>query len=292
MAIFGKLAYRHGANVPTLLTLRFALAAVVLWLIAVVRRAPLPPRRTVTAGAGLGLGYAVQAGCYFAALRHLEASMTSLLLYTYPALVFCAAVALGRERATAVKVCALLLAAAGAVLVLLGGGTGALDPTGVALALGAALAYTTYILVADTAVGDADPIALTAIVITAAGIAFALASPAVGGFDPALGAAGWAGVVGVALVSTVLAATAFLLGLERVGPSTASIVSTVEPAVTVALAAVTFGERLGAVQLAGGVLVLSAVVVLQLRAGRVSPGAAPDHAAPAAAARPVSEHAS
>jgi drug/metabolite transporter (DMT)-like permease len=60
----------------------------------------------------------------------------------------------------------------------------------------------------------------------------------------------------------------FFAGLSRVGPTTASILSTVEPLVTVMLASVVFGERLTPAQLAGGALVLAAVLVL--RAHRVA----------------------
>jgi drug/metabolite transporter (DMT)-like permease len=293
MAIFAKLAYDHGADTASLLTLRFAVAGAVLWLIVALRRRPLPDRRTAIAGAGLGVfGYSVQAGCYFAALHHLDASLTALLLYTYPALVFVGAVALGRERANLVKIGALALAAAGLALVLLGGGAGALNATGVALAVGAALAYTTYILVADTVVSGADPFALAAIVATGACVAVGAYALASGSLDLGMDGTGWIALVALALVSTVLAMTTFFLGLERVGPSTASIVSAVEPAWTVALAALCFGERLGAVQILGGALVLAAVVLLQLRVGRVRAGVAPDHAAPAPAAREVPQRAS
>jgi len=296
MAIFAKLAYDHGANVSTLLVLRFGIAAAVMWLIVRLRGGARLPRRAVLGGIVLGCGYAGQAGCYFASLQHIDASLTALLLYTYPALVFCGALALGRERSTGPKLTALLLSGVGAALVLLGGGAGSLNGVGVALALGAAAIYTVYILVADGVVGDADPVALTAVVVTAALVAFGIASPFVGGFHAgAIDAAGYAGTAGVALVSTVLAATTFLLGLERVGASTTSIVSTVEPAVTVVLAAAFFGERLGGVQLGGGALVLAAVVVLQLRPrGRrdmVIHGVAPDHAAAAPPARPLAQRA-
>jgi drug/metabolite transporter (DMT)-like permease len=47
-----------------------------------------------------------------------------------------------------------------------------------------------------------------------------------------------------------------------VGPTTASILATVEPLVTVLLAFLVFGERLGPVQILGGSLVLAAVLVL------------------------------
>lgn len=284
MAIFAKLAYEEGANPATLLTLRFAMASVILWTIVAVRKPPPLGRRTFRAAAGLGLfGYSLQAGGYFAALEHLDASLTALLLYTYPAMVFLGAVALGREHWSALKVAALALAALGLALVLAGGGAGALNGTGLALALGAALAYTTYILVADSLVSGVDPFRLTAVVATGAFLSVGTFTFATGQFEAGFGAGGWAALVGLVLIATIVAITTFFLGLERVGPSTASIVSTVEPAATVVLAAIVFGETLGPVQLLGGALVLGAVVLLQLRAGRVEPHAAPDHAAPAAA---------
>ena len=295
MAIFAKLAYRHGATTPTLLTLRFAIAGALMWLIVAARGGARPAlgRRTVLGAIGLGVcGYSLQAGGYFAALQHMSASMTALLLYTYPALVFIGAVALGREQASRVKLGALLLAAGGVALVVAGAGTGSVNTTGVLLAAGAAIAYTTYILVADTLVSGADPFALTAIVATGAFCSVGTFTGASGQVDLHMDATAWVALISLSVVCTVVAITAFFLGLDRVGPSTASIVSTIEPACTVALAAIFFSERLGLVQLLGGALVLSAVVVLQLRPGRVTGGAAPDHAAPAPAAREVPHSAS
>ena len=69
----------------------------------------------------------------------------------------------------------------------------------------------------------------------------------------------------IALVSTVTPIALFFAGLRRVGPSTASILSTLEPPTTVALAFVVFGETLSAVQVTGAALVLGAAVWLQRR---------------------------
>jgi drug/metabolite transporter (DMT)-like permease len=289
LAIFAKLAYGHGADVGSLLLARFVIAGAVLWLVVAVMGRGAPSRATLLSGVALGAGYACQAGLYFSALEHIDASLTALLLYTYPALVFLGGLALGRERATRIKVVALSLSAAGTALVLAGGASGALNATGVALGLGSGVAYTLYILLADRAIGDAEPFGLTATIVTTAAGILLVHQLASGGLDVTFDGAGWAGVVGVALVSTVVAASTFMLGLGRVGASTASIVSTLEPVVTVGLAALFYAERLSALQLCGGVLVLSAVVVLQLRAGRVGARAAPDHAAPAPTARPAEE---
>ena len=75
-------------------------------------------------------------------------------------------------------------------------------------------------------------------------------------------AEGWGWLAGIALVSTFAAVSLFFAGLKRVGPTTASILSTVEPVVTVVLAFLVFGELLGVLQLLGGALVIAAVLVL------------------------------
>ena len=68
-------------------------------------------------------------------------------------------------------------------------------------------------------------------------------------------AAGYGWLAGIAVVSTVGAVGLFFAGLRRVGPTAASILSTLEPVVTVVLAFAVFGESLGPAQLAGGALV-------------------------------------
>jgi drug/metabolite transporter (DMT)-like permease len=270
MAIFGKLAFDAEVGVGDLLLVRFAVAAALLVAIAAVTGALRGlPRRAIATGLLMGaVGYAAQAGLFFLALERMDASVLSLLLYTYPAMVTVAAIVIGRERATARRGAALAVAGAGTALVLLGAGAGALDPLGTAMGIGAALTYTAYILVGDRAVGGIPPLALAALVTTGATATFTVVAVASGGPGLGFGADGWAALVAIALISTVVAILAFFAGLSRVGPSAASILSTLEPPVTVALAALAFGESLAPVQLAGGALVLLAVVLLQLPARR------------------------
>lgn len=278
MGIFGKLAYEEGVGVWELLLVRFGLAALVLGAVAALRGAIRQlGRRAVVAGLLMGgVGYATQAGLYFLALERMDASVLSLLLYTFPAMVTVAAVLIGRERPTARRFLALGIASVGTALTLAGAGTGALDPLGSALGLAAAVAYTIYILTGDRVVANVPPLALSALVCAGATVTFAVIALARGGPALSFGGEGWLWLAGIALVSTVGAIIMFFAGLARVGPSTAAILSTVEPIVTVSLAAAAFGEVLTAVQLAGGALVLATVFVLNAPARRrVTPTTAP-----------------
>jgi drug/metabolite transporter (DMT)-like permease len=275
MAVFGKLAYGEGATVGTLLSVRFALAAALFWALVLVGRGGRREVRALSRGdiaVGLALGacgYALQSGCYFAALERIDASLLSLLLYTFPAIVAAAAIALGRERLDRRRLTALALALSGLVLVVAGAGTGALDPLGAALAMAAAIVYSTYILVSDGVVGRMRPRVLSALVCTGAAASLTVGSALIGQLRPdEVTVGGWGWLASLAVVSTVGAISLFFAGLRRVGPTTASILATVEPLVTVVLAFLAFGETLGSVQLVGGALVLAAVVVLNLRRAR------------------------
>src|SRR2546426_4790267 len=68
LGVFGKLAYRLGLTTPQLLSYRFALAAVLLWLAAGLIHQPLPPRGRLLGLAVIGgAGFFGQAGRFFRA---------------------------------------------------------------------------------------------------------------------------------------------------------------------------------------------------------------------------------
>ena len=270
MGIFGKLAFDDGATAGTLLPARFAIAAVALWCLMLIRgswsqmRALAP--RDVTISLGLGAcGYALQAGCYFVALEHLDASLLSLVLYTFPAIVTVAAVTLGRERLDRRRVVALGLVSTGLVLILGTAGASNVNGVSVALGVGAAFTYSAYILISDGVARRVPALVLTTLVCTGAAASLTVGSALTGQLHPgAVPLAGWGWLACIAIVSTVGAITLFFAGLSRVGPTSASILSTFEPVVTVVLAAAVLAEHLAPVQLAGGALVLTAVLVLRV----------------------------
>jgi drug/metabolite transporter (DMT)-like permease len=273
MAIFGKLAYDEGATVGTLLSVRFLLAAALFWALLAFNggagRLRALTRRDLGIALALGgIGYSAQAGAFFTALERLDASLLSLLLYTFPAMVTIAAIVLGRERGNRRTAIALVVASAGLVLVLAGAGTGALDPLGTLLGITAAVVYSTYILSSQGITERIGPLLLSALVCTGAATTLTLVAGIGGSLRLGeVSAAGYGWLAGIAVVSTVGAVGLFFAGLQRVGPSSASILSTAEPLTTVLLAFLVFGESLTPVQLTGGALVLGAVLLLSAPQG-------------------------
>ena len=276
MAVFGKLAFGAGVTSESLLLIRFTAAALILGALLLIRPSlrrhdvdePRPLWPPVLIALGLGaFGYAVQASLYFAALERLDVPVVALVLYTFPVMVTVAAVLLGRDRFTAPRVFALVAATAGVSLVLAGAGGLGFDSLGVALAFGAAITYTVYILTADTVLHRLAPVVLTTLVMTGAGVALALRALVTGGVSVGFDRTGWLWIGCIVVVSTVVAVLAFFAGLKRTGASTTAILSTFEPVVSTALAALFLGEILTPLQLLGAMLVLSAAVIVQIRRG-------------------------
>jgi drug/metabolite transporter (DMT)-like permease len=265
-AVFAKQSYAAGISVPTMLAVRFAVAAAIFWVIVAWRRPAFPARRTLVTCIGLGgIGYACQALLYFGALARIDASLTGLLLYLYPALVTGLAVLLRRERPDRRRFAALACSAVGLVLILgTADATRSVAGVGVALAVGSAAAYALYLTVADGLPADLDVFLLSAVVCTAACGTLTVAGLATGSLAGPPRPSGWLWVVLLAVFSTVLPIATLLAGIRLVGAPTAAILSCAEPAVTVATTAALYGERLTAGQLAGGLVILAAVLVLQV----------------------------
>lgn len=250
MPIFAEFAYQHGADVRAVLLIRFAVAGTVLAILMRTTSAPWPRGRDLRLLVVMGaVGYVGQSFTYFSALTLIPAGLASVLYYTYPALVaICAATAARRwpPRVTALSIG---VATAGVGLVV--GPQPASDVVGIALALADAVIYTGCIMAGSRVLSSTSPLATTTVVCLAAAIVYggvAVADP------PSLpaGAVGWLAALATALISTVVAITAFFAGLRILGPAPSAGLSTVEPVITVLLAFAVLSERFTWVQ-AGGI---------------------------------------
>ena len=258
MPVFARAVYADGVDPGTLLLLRFTLAAAVLLAVA-WRQAAGPCGGTLAGMVLLGGLYVGQSLTYFVALTMTSVALLGLLLYLYPvavavlaSLVF--AIPLTRTRRP--------VAGAGAEWRLADDRTAGqrqLAGHRARSGFGADLFRVyprrdapyadgrTGMVVGDDHRHDGDDLCRPG--------GRARRSVA----DRVLG---WAAIVAIALVSTVVAILSFMAGLKRVGPTDAATLSTLEPAMTAVLAVVLLGERLGPLQILGGGLIVSAALVV------------------------------
>ena len=270
LAILGRFAYADGMDTFTLLALRFSTAAALMAVLLYLRREQIPRGRLLLQLVGMGaLGYVGQSFSYLTAIRFASAGLVALLLYLYPAFVALLSAVFLKERFTPLKLGALILATTGAALTAdpRGGGW-----TGILLALAAAAIYSVYIIVGAGVLRKVSSVASSTVIFASAGAVYTGLALVRGPHLPAT-SAGWLTMAGIVLVATVIPVVTFLAGLKRVGPTNASMLSTIEPVVTVLLAAWLFEEHLPVLTLFGGALILAAVVLLAR--GELQASAAP-----------------
>jgi drug/metabolite transporter (DMT)-like permease len=208
-----------------------------------------------------GLVYTAQSLTYFVALRSLPASLVVLIAYIYPSLVVVAGWIFLRRSVSRWHWVALAASFAGVALLV--GGTRFELSWALVLAIASPAIYTGYILIGERVMSSVPAVAASAVIMSGAALAFCLLASLNHELGLPRNANGWAVTVGIALFPTMLAISLFMAGLPRVGAARAALLSTVEPVITVLLAVVILGDRLSAVQVIGGALVILAVIIVQ-----------------------------
>jgi drug/metabolite transporter (DMT)-like permease len=193
----------------------------------------------------------------------LPASLAGMLLYTYPAQVSILAVIMGDEKFNWKKGAALGVCFAGLALVL-DASFKQVSAVGFAVGISAATVYSFYIVLGNRLLKKADALVTTTLVCSAAAFVFVVYGCFSGQLIFTLPFSGWVALAGMAVFATVIAILCFFAGMSHVGASNASILSTIEPVITVILSWFILGETISLVQLAGGVLILIGVLALQM----------------------------
>lgn len=259
MAVTARNAYAAGLDVPTLLFLRFGIAAVVLWPMMWATGTKMPKDRSMALlflmGAGLYFG---QSYSYFTAVALIPSALASLLLYLYPVGVALLSFLFLHEKIGRLKAFALGLALLGTALTI--GPVGGGSTLGIALAIGAAILYAAYIVVGSMALGKVGALEATTAVITSAALIYGIILLARQVPLPSRPDA-WLWATLLAL-ETLVAIGTFLAGMAKVGPVNASTLSAVEPLVTALLGFWLLGETLLPIQIVGGMTILFAVAFI------------------------------
>ena len=268
IGVLSTLAINGGARLIDVLFWRYAIAGVLLVLVSGgIAAVTLPRRRAMELAVLTGGGQAAVAFTTLSALKYIPVASLVFLFYTYPTWVAVISAARGVERVSVPRALALVMSLAGIGLMVGLPGSGAMHPAGVALALGGALLYALYIPMINHFGSGLPPAVTSAYAAGGAALAFLVAVLTQGAPRVSFTPLGWAAILGLAVICTVLAFIIFLRGLAVIGPVRTAIVSTVEPFWTALLGSLVLGQQIGPRVFIGGCLIAAAVVLLQV-AGR------------------------
>ncbi|MFB6113600.1 MAG: DMT family transporter [Halodesulfurarchaeum sp.] len=264
LAIFGRYADLLGMSLVTLLAFRFLLATPAIWLpLYATGRLRLLSGRSLAIAIGLGtVGYAAMSFFFLYGVNRTGAGLAGIILYVYPAMVVALAAVFLEERITKRTVVAVGIAILG-VAIVMRGQPSRVDPVGVAVVLGAAVVYASYVTISRHVLETVDAPVLSAHVIPGAFVSFLVIGGISGSISVPSGLTAWGVVLGIAVIATAIPILSFFLAIEAIGASRTSIVSTFEPVATVVLGIVLLGEPLSVGTIVGGIAVLSGVLLVQ-----------------------------
>ncbi|MEO5902296.1 MAG: DMT family transporter [Ilumatobacteraceae bacterium] len=282
-AVFTKRALGEGLTPSDLLVYRFGIAVPVIWAVAILRRrrgGPRLDRAPVVHMFLLGVVFGVVAWLGFSALAHLPAALYTVIIYTYPAMVAVAAALLGQPSPRRLwAALALTIVGIGFTTVPVALATsGNIETIGVVLTVLNAIAYAVYVVISGRVLAhDRSPALRHDGVVSAAwsltgSLAFAVVIGAVRCVHAPHSVGSGFGLVGLAVISTVVAGMAMLIGVASLGPATTATIATLEPVLTLVWAVTILDESLRPVQIAGAVLVIAGVTWAQrMAAGGLQP---------------------
>ena len=269
LAIFIKFAYAAGASTTTILAWRFTLATICLALLLKFRGISLVLDKRMILRLALlgGLGYGTMSTFFALSIKYVPASLAAMLLYTYPAIVSVLSFFIGDERYTWQKGLALSVCFSGLFLVL-GVSFDNANMLGFVFGLGAALVYSVYIVAGNRLLQNTNPLVTTTYVCASAAVVFLVSGLVSDSLNWALPLEGWLSIIGIALLATIVGIVGFFAGMSRIGAINASIISTLEPVITVLLSVALLHEKITLLQVGGGILILGGILFLQLWAGK------------------------
>ena len=269
MPIFAIYAYASGITVPTLLLIRFTLASALFFLYLFFKRERISLSRMELLGLFIlgGVCYTAQSTLYFSSVRYITPALAVLLLYLYPVFVAVLSFLVDKERLTAKVLISSVLSLAGVVLINLTLPEG-VKYQGVAMAVGAALVYSFYIILGNRVVKKVPPLVTSTFVALFTALGLLVSGLASGQIGFSFEGTAWFSILGLTLFSTVLAILTFFKGLELLGSTKSSILSMIEPVFTIIFSTVLLGESFTLRQLGGGLLVVAGAVFIVLAQSR------------------------
>ena len=264
MGPFAIICKNDGLSQSSLLLYRFFLAFLILFTLCVYKKefTNFKIKKIVPAFCLGAIAYFLQSYFYFSALDYIGVGLTSILLYIYPALVVLTLWLVKSQKPSLSLWFGIALAFIGVALCFVEEMKHLSKPLGIYLALAAALTYSCYLVVSEGVLNKTLPLLVSTFVCLGAASTYFIKIIMHEEFTTPMSSDGYLALFGLTILSTVLGIQYIFKGIELIGASKASILSSVEPVTVVLLGSIFLHESMTLIKIVGFVLVLLSVIYI------------------------------
>lgn len=262
------IAFDRGVTDRLLLYSEFAYAAVILWIIAVIKKEKILLNGKQYAQIGAVTFFFFMGAVFlFRAFEHMSGSLATVISFTFPAVVVVMEMAMGKRKPSAVRIAAAAVSVAGVAAVCGGGGNASLR--GVVLASAASLCYAAYTMILDMdEIKNASSVVTTAYIFTGAAVLHFIRCVISGSEVLPQNMSQLGIILSIALICGFLNFYCYLIGIKYIGPGNAALIDAFEPVVACIAGSIILGDTFTAGAVIGCLMIFISVVLANLPEGK------------------------
>ena len=268
---FTKKIYAQDTNAMGVMSVRFALATLLMFVIraVMVRNTPWPSLKDTAKLLLWGVCIMGISLTYFIAINDIDTGLAIVLFYANPLFIVFGSWIIWKKRPSKNVLISLIFTMIGVFITV--GQIGDASMSAVALVLLSAVFFTIYLLGLSHSLEQTDVI--TSVVIVNAGGAISywflvVTSPGSLTSEFPHDSVAWLYIAGLVVLGTVTPIIAGFAGLKRVGPSTVSVLTTLEPVLAIAAGIIFLSEQLTINRVIGASFVIGALIALSVLEAR------------------------
>lgn len=264
MPIFAKVIYNNGTNTLSLISMRFLLAALFLFIFFLAAKVnfKIDKKQLKILVFISFFGYMPTGLCLFFSYNYIPVGLATTMHFIYPAAVMVLNYFIYKESFDKNKILSLSLSIVG-VYILVGFKSHGINILGAFLALLSGFTYSCSIMgMNHPHVKKLDNTVLVFYFSLFSGIGIFIFTLFSRNLKIIINASTVASMIGIALISTIIAILLFVKALKIIGSSSTSILGTFEPIVSIIMGILLFGEKLTTSIVVGTILILLSVVII------------------------------
>lgn len=265
--MFVKLAQGTGLDSISLLTVQYMLAVTIMFAYAFIRNRKIlvVDRKSLIDLALMGvIGSTGMTLCYYMAFEYLPVAVVTMLLYTYPVLVFIYTCIFEKGSMNVQKTAAIIMAFTGCILALnLFGGNYAYPVLGIVLGLMSAVFYAFINIFSEKKLERVDSLAINAYSTLFSLIALCLYRFPSHVFRGEINPDSIIYIVLLAIFCEILPLTMLYASLKLIGALKVSVISNLEIPTAFVMAYLFLNEKITVSQLFGSALIVCAIILIR-----------------------------